>query len=640
MHLRKLLRHKGIPLRPHLPMENSLLVIIDCSSGTTDSLRLTLDSIVDQLYCSIALSSCSQEILEYIKGYPILYHREDPFLPAISSYTDIVSSFHTIIHCSSGIVLRSNCISYLLSKLTEYDSSILTATGYRIFPHYKLVQPSNSLTNGYQYKYYDYLSTDRAVHIFLPDLCVMTTDIILKLSSQCNEERSHFIELGNIWLSFLIGHHLNGCVWKVEVPREMADFAGIVCRSNDIVPINAPRELFDEFYSHCVVKGEWPPGVTLPIYDKSPSPKGVEFPISDLKVIESRCAIWERGFGGVNMSSEPASLLDFAAISSLGVKVIRCGAVADAMDLNYLIDGRSESFEDDSKHFLKVLPRLRKSIEGAAQYGLKTIVTMADLPGAPFHCCHGNIAEYEFWTSCTVRVRAAKFWGLVAKGLKDLSPHVMGYDLINEPYTPVDGGYFDDIPLDYTEELHHFYSQSLKEIRLHDTDVVVILSSLGYANPHGMNTLRCYDDSNVAYSFHMYAAPSLTLPRTTCDTPCYSYPGTVERWKGCPYDMVDITRDFLYKLLKEHVHGWQVMNNVPSNRILVGEFGITREVKGAENYLRDLLEIFDEFGWSWLLYSFRDEEWDALDYELGPNLGNMLNRSMTTLFQTVAKHFH
>ena len=81
-------------------------------------------------------------------------------------------------------------------------------------------------------------------------------------------------------------------------------------------------------------------------------------------------------------------------------------------------------------------------------------------------------------------------------------------------------------------------------------------------------------------------------------------------------------------------------HGIPSNRILVTEFGISREVQGAQQYLEDLISLFQRFKWSWLLFSFRDEEWDALDYELGPSMDNMLDRSLTKLFQAIAEHFH
>ena len=82
-------------------------------------------------------------------------------------------------------------------------------------------------------------------------------------------------------------------------------------------------------------------------------------------------------------------------------------------------------------------------------------------------------------------------------------------------------------------------------------------------------------------------------------------------------------------------------HKIPSFRILVAEFGICREVVGAQQYIADLISMFQHFGWSWLVFSFRDEEWDAMDYELGTDVNNMLERSTeNTLFKTIANHFH
>ena len=72
----------------------------------------------------------------------------------------------------------------------------------------------------------------------------------------------------------------------------------------------------------------------------------------------------------------------------------------------------------------------------------------------------------------------------------------------------------------------------------------------------------------------------------------------------------------------------------------MAEFGICREIPGAIEYLRDLVDIFRDFGWSWLLFSFRDKEWDAMDYELGGDTSNMLHRSSSDMFMSVGRHFH
>ncbi len=37
----------------------------------------------------------------------------------------------------------------------------------------------------------------------------------------------------------------------------------------------------------------------------------------------------------------------------------------------------------------------------------------------------------------------------------------------------------------------------------------------------------------------------------------------------------------------------------------------------AAEYLRDLVEIFERERWHWLFYSFREDNWEGMDYELG-----------------------
>ena len=198
------------------------------------------------------------------------------------------------------------------------------------------------------------------------------------------------------------------------------------------------------------------------------------------------------------------------------------------------------------------------------------------------------------------------------------------------------------MPFAHANELNQFYMDVLKEIRVHDSKTVVIVKSTWFSSPRTIDILQPLPDPNVVYGFHMYAPHHLTLHRQF-NTQTGTYPGHIPQWPNCAYpevDAVEITPDYLHQLLEKTVHSWQVKHGVPSNQILVAEFGICREVQGAQQYLEDLVSIFQRFKWSWLLFSFRDEEWDALDYELGPIMDNMLDRSPTKLFLAVADHFH
>ena len=548
-----------------------------------------------------------------------------------SFFSDISSSLLTleesisqpaiaVLHCEAGVVFKASFLSFLHDKCNEYDfyngNVAFTAVGYKIFPHEK---ERESFQDGIHFKLYSELLSDRAVHLLTPPLCLLNVDTLHSLTEKGSgyqvQNSDHF------WLSFMIASTLGGTIWKLNTNDHVSLLN--LSQPNLLLQEQKFKMFYDTIYSL-----DWPIGINQPFYaNESKATPTISSSVSD---------IWTRGFGGVNMSSEPASTLDFKAVASYGCKVIRIGAVADAKDLNYLLNPSSTSHCEDNQHLNTVLPRLRQALIRIGECGLKSIITMTDLPG---DCMFQSKATSTFWVSAEARERAALFWGQLAKGLSNLSKGVIaGYDLINEPYEPVNPGYFDDITCKYAEELNHFYGMAHQAIRGHDDNVVIILAPLSFASPRAMKCLSPIPDSNVAYSFHMYAPPNLTL-RSSIDSQC-SYPGSVRRWPNCKNELIDVTFDFIYDLLKENVHKWQVENSVPSNRILVGEFGISREVKGAEVYLKDLLKIFTEFGWSWLLFSFRDDEWDALDYELGPDINNMLYRSPTELFLTVSEQFH
>ncbi|MFJ7738412.1 glycosyl hydrolase family 5 [Lysinibacillus sp. NPDC097287] len=71
-------------------------------------------------------------------------------------------------------------------------------------------------------------------------------------------------------------------------------------------------------------------------------------------------------------------------------------------------------------------------------------------------------------------------------------------------------------------------------------------------------------------------------------------------------------KDFL-----QPVDKWAKDHNIPANRIIAEEFGINRMEKGADQYLSDLISVFDEYSWHWAFYTFREDSWEGMDYQLG-----------------------
>ena len=43
-------------------------------------------------------------------------------------------------------------------------------------------------------------------------------------------------------------------------------------------------------------------------------------------------------------------------------------------------------------------------------------------------------------------------------------------------------------------------------------------------------------------------------------------------------------------------------------------------VGGAADYLGDLIKIFNQHNWHWAFFTFRQDTWDGMDYEIGIKL--------------------
>ena len=57
-------------------------------------------------------------------------------------------------------------------------------------------------------------------------------------------------------------------------------------------------------------------------------------------------------------------------------------------------------------------------------------------------------------------------------------------------------------------------------------------------------------------------------------------------------------------------------------RIYVGEFSAAIWAPGAADYLRDCIELFEEYGWDWTYHAFRESPvWDV--EKAGTNRGDI-----------------
>ena len=198
------------------------------------------------------------------------------------------------------------------------------------------------------------------------------------------------------------------------------------------------------------------------------------------------------------------------------------------------------------------------------------------------------------FSSQAAQTRLINAWKLIAKRYKNTTT-VWAYDLANEPVVSKQYPYNYTYPIDNTILRWPELAEALvNEIRLIDPVKSIIIESLNYGVD--LDDIKPIDSSvpNIIYSIHLYQPGKLT-GQFGPETPVITYPGTID---GIYYDKTKL------KEILAPLKAYQEKYRVP---IYIGEFSCIRWApnNSAYNYIRDCIEIFEEYNWDYDYYSFR-----------------------------------
>ncbi len=265
---------------------------------------------------------------------------------------------------------------------------------------------------------------------------------------------------------------------------------------------------------------------------------------------------------------------------------------------------------------------LKEVLDQAQAVGLKVVLTPLSLPGARWRQQNDNKEDLRLWKDARFLPQAAAFWQELAQRLKN-HPAIVGYNILNEPHPELASGYRDEQFFDFTKwyasvrntaaDLNHFNASLVAAIRAVDKQTPIIIDCGLWAAPAAIGYLTPVKDDKVLYAVHMYDPYEFTSDKPINQGA--QYPGKVFKTVGDKAVAITLDETELKKILSSIIV-WQKQYKIESNRIFIGEFGIRRKVKGAANYLADLIKIFNQQSWHWAFYAFREDEWDAMDYEL------------------------
>lgn len=255
--------------------------------------------------------------------------------------------------------------------------------------------------------------------------------------------------------------------------------------------------------------------------------------------------------------------------------------------------------EEYNEWMEKQLRRLDEMLPYCEKYGVYVLIDVHTPPGG----------RQSRDTGSAMRLfREKKFqdafiatWEKIAKRYKD-HPNVWGYDLLNEP---VEGNIAEGL-FDW-RELALLCSKKIRQI---DHERAIIIEPAPWGSPDSLEWFEPFDPvevPNVVYSVHMYIPHNFTHQGVYDSNEGISYPGKI--------DGRDWNKEELRKALAPVVS----FQNDYGVHIYLGEFSVIRWApdESGPAYLRDCIELFEEYGWDWAYHAFR--EWDGWSLEHGPD---------------------
>lgn len=236
------------------------------------------------------------------------------------------------------------------------------------------------------------------------------------------------------------------------------------------------------------------------------------------------------------------------------------------------------------------LAELDQALVACRRYGLKVVIDLHSPPGGRYE--NGDLAIFH---EAAYQTHFIALWEKIARRYQGNSA-VWGYDLINEPAQtqPPPAGVADYLGAQVL---------AAKAIRAIDPQIPMFIESAQWDSPAAYRDLEPVAIPNVIYEVHMYAPHGFTHQGVRGPWTPTAYPGAIA---GAEWNKERIRREL------QPVRDFQRAYNV---HVYVGEFSAIRWAPGAERYLRDCIEVFEEYGWDWSYHAYR--EWDGWSVEHG-----------------------
>ena len=271
---------------------------------------------------------------------------------------------------------------------------------------------------------------------------------------------------------------------------------------------------------------------------------------------------------------------DFVDLKNYGVNLVRV-MFAD----NKLIS-KTPPYEHNETEFKK----LDNIIMLCHKYGIRVVIDPHTFPGLKND--YTTSFDDEFWKQQELQDKLVEMWKKISDRYKTNGEVIFGYDLLNEPYVPD------------SEIWYNLVARITKVIRDNGDDHTIIIEP-NDLNENGkwisrnknLAKLRLPDDDNIIVSPHFYEPHEYTHQLVSPSYKRVSYNDPELNAKAIVQKEIALIREF------QLAH--------PKVPIYIGEFSVSRIAGDSNEYLKDLIDACEKYGWHWTYHAFRESfYWD------------------------------
>ena len=256
------------------------------------------------------------------------------------------------------------------------------------------------------------------------------------------------------------------------------------------------------------------------------------------------------------------------------------------------------------------IPEVKQVLDKCQELGIKVVLDLHVAPGGRADSGHMNMFEKKLFADTFEQA-----WINLSTAVKG-HPALYAYDLINEPSQPARKQMIDYLSLQY---------RVAKTVRGIDPDTPIIIESNGWDSPTDFTYLTPLPMKDIIYQAHMY------------NPGAYTHQGIGNRSKGVKYP--DDSKKWNKETMRKHLQPVRDFELKHGAKIYFGEFSAARWAEGAEVYIQDVIDLFEEYGWDWCYHAFRESHcWDVeIPPESNPGAQNRVE--MTARKQVLVNAF-